>query len=112
VPSAAPAFAWLAAAASLLGGAPPDAIRAPRKIVAGSGGVCALWDAAPMRCWGGTAYTADYATRAFARPSSQPDARDVALTPSRWLADGGCVIDRRGCCRSPFLVIPRSLHLG
>ncbi|MFT3771969.1 MAG: hypothetical protein QM820_41715 [Minicystis sp.] len=90
----------LAVAAIVLGGCdrpPPDAIRAPRKVVSGSNGACALWDAGPMRCWGSTPWSApwgrfDDPRRAFARPSEQPDASDVAFGP----LDGGCLVDRRG----------------
>ena len=104
---AVPAALLIAALAAALAGCdplPPDAIRGPRKIVSGGSGVCAVWDAAPMRCWGSTPYTPAGEMRrldawrhiridvtpAFARPSTYPDAFDVVF------GDGGCVIDRRG----------------
>ncbi|APR79325.1 BNR repeat domain protein [Minicystis rosea] len=98
----------VAALAVLIGGCnavPPDAIRGPKKIVAGPGGACALWDGAPMRCWGETPYEpSDSEERRFASPSSVPDASDVALeSSSRWYAGPGCVIERDGalaCARA------------
>lgn len=88
---------------------PPDAIRGPRKIVAGSAGACALWETAPMRCWGTTPFsTPSGALQSFARPGSFPDAADVTLESSGRISGKGCVIDRRGALECPLAMAGRT----
>ncbi|MBL8721663.1 MAG: hypothetical protein JNL79_37095, partial [Myxococcales bacterium] len=104
----------VATVAAIVGDAlrtPSDALRSPRRIVAGQGGVCAFFDGAPMQCWGVTRF--ENRMHPYAQVSTRPNATDLA---SSWTVS--CVLDHgildcpdvRGAIHRPGLRTPPSFE--
>ncbi len=88
---------------------PADALRGARRVVADHAGACAIFDGAPMQCWGATEFVGSWLP--YAQSSDRPDATSLA---SSWTAS--CVVEHaaldcpavKGILSRPALRTPRA----